>query len=459
MRIGELFYSTNTERSTLHRRITPAEAQRAEQIERWNDLCEYLKGDLGEKFGLPIYSWLQGSYKMGTQIRPVSKFEEFDIDLGIYFAWEGNPEDNYGPQYLKSQVHKSLEEYAKEAGEGVFVDAPKERCSRIHYPGGFHIDVPTYHIDPERDIRSLATENDTWEDSDPKQFYIWFRGNFTEDADTQLQRIVRYLKMYFALRGKDKLPSSILLTVLATEAYVSLSDSELNGDDTALRHVVQSIAERLESNSEALNPVNSEENLNRLDPEGQTAFLDGLWHLVDLADRALASASQFETVATWEQAFQQFFPSAIADTNDPASQVLIPVEFIPVVDVKATSRTNAQAAYTGVDGIGPIPRECTITFTLRNGHQLPAGARVHWIVRNEGEEAELTNDMGHLAGEGLVGREERSAYCGTHFMDVTAFSQFGAVIGFKRLPVKIHDIAVPPRNPKKPGYAKFGKKR
>lgn len=460
MRISELFFSSDSEKSTLHRRITPTQEQRDEQTERWNDLCEYLIGDLGEKTGFAIHSWLQGSYKMGTQIRPESKFQEFDIDLGIYFAWPGEPEDNFGPQYLKSLVQKSLESYAKEAEEGVFVDMiPKERCSRIHYPGGFHIDVPTYHIDIERDIRSLATQSDTWEDSDPKKFYIWFRSNFTEDADTQLQRIIRYLKMYLALHASQDVRSSILITVLAIEAYNSLSEAELNGDDTALRHVAESIALRLGANAEVLNPVNTGENLNRLTDEHCAVFIEKLWTLAGLADRALASESQFETVAIWTEAFQHFFPSPIADNNDPATRAIIPVTFVPIVDIAAVSSTNAQARYTGVDGIGPVPRQCTITFTLRNPSQLPAGARVHWMVRNEGEEAEITNDMGHPAGEGFVGREERSAYHGTHFMDVTVFSQFGTVLGFKRLPVKIHGIAVPPRNPKKPGYIRFRKKR
>lgn len=456
MRIGDYFFSTDTERSTLHRRITPTQEQRDQQAERWNDLCDYLKGDLGEKTDFPIGSWLQGSYKMGTQVRPVSKSEEFDIDLGIYFSWRGSPEDNFGAKYLKSLVQKNLEAYAKEAGEGVFVDAiPKKRCSRIHYPGGFHIDVPTYHIDPERDARSLATEDDVWEDSDPKKLYIWFRNNFTEEADTQLQRIIRYLKMYFALGLKENIPSSILITVLATEAYSALSAAELSGDDTALRHVAGKMAERMQTDTEVLNPINAEENLNRLNDEANDSFVEQLWRLVDLGDRAFASDSQFETVAIWVEAFQHFFPSPIPDNNDFATTAIIPVDFIPVVDVRAVSKTNAQGVYTGVDGIGPIPRQCSIKFSLRNSSQLPLGARVHWIVRNEGQEAELTNDMGHPAGEGLIGRDENSAYLGTHFMDVTIFSQFGTVLGFKRLPVKIHGLVVPLRNPKKPGYLRF----
>ena len=41
MRVQHLFYSTNVERQTLHRRITPTEAQRAQQQERWQDVGHY----------------------------------------------------------------------------------------------------------------------------------------------------------------------------------------------------------------------------------------------------------------------------------------------------------------------------------------------------------------------------------------------------------------------------------
>lgn len=62
MRVQHLFFSTDPERQTLHRRITPTPTQLEQQQERWNDLRDYLVGDLAERTGLPISSWLQGSY-------------------------------------------------------------------------------------------------------------------------------------------------------------------------------------------------------------------------------------------------------------------------------------------------------------------------------------------------------------------------------------------------------------
>lgn len=53
------------------------------------------------------------------------------------------------------------------------------------------------------------------------------------------------------------------------------------------------------------------------------------------------------------------------------------------------------------------------------------------MVRNEGDEAEDIDDLGHKAGQGLEA-DERSAYNGTHFMDCTAVAG-GQIIGVRRV--------------------------
>ena len=164
-----LFYNPNdSEKQTLHRRITPSEDQFEEQQERWNNLADYLIADLQKRSGYPLRTWLQGSYKFGTQVRPVRKGDEFDIDLGVYFIWQGAADGgNYEPVELKKKVQSSLEDYIADDVLEV-VTPPKPRCSRIRFEGDFHIDIPAYHLDPDRDARMLATEMNNWENSDPK---------------------------------------------------------------------------------------------------------------------------------------------------------------------------------------------------------------------------------------------------------------------------------------------------
>src|SRR5258708_39155275 len=142
---------------TLYRRVTPTEAQREFLRKQWNDLAEHLKAAL-IGWGYPISTWLQGSYKYGTLIKPVHPGEEYDVDVGVYFAWSAK-NSNISPtaRQLRDWVQNELHRY-KEINDDVeeVAEPPKERCSRAIYAQQFHIDAPTYHLDPDTDTRRLA---------------------------------------------------------------------------------------------------------------------------------------------------------------------------------------------------------------------------------------------------------------------------------------------------------------
>ncbi|KKK74696.1 hypothetical protein LCGC14_2881180, partial [marine sediment metagenome] len=136
-----------------------------------------------------------------------------DIDLGLYFEWAGNAEDGENePEDLKALVQTALQEYQdNEENDATGVEDPKERCNRISFDPDFHIDVPCYHLDADRDARSLATETQGWEESDPKAIYVWFKDEQKDQAlRTKVRRQVRYLKMWAALTfDEGARPSSI----------------------------------------------------------------------------------------------------------------------------------------------------------------------------------------------------------------------------------------------------------
>ena len=54
---------------TLIERVTPTVEQREFLQQQWNDLAEYLKEVLAKQ-GYSISTWLQGSYKYGSLIKP-----------------------------------------------------------------------------------------------------------------------------------------------------------------------------------------------------------------------------------------------------------------------------------------------------------------------------------------------------------------------------------------------------
>ena len=446
---SSLFFDSNdSEKQTLNKRITPSSEQFNEQQERWNDLADYLTTRLRERSGYAIRTWLQGSYKFGTQVRP-SRGGEFDIDMGVYFLWKGNSEDgNYEPSVLRSFVQSALEKYSlSHSDEIIEVTSPKTRCCRIRYKNNFHIDVPVYHLNDDSDNRRLATDRG-WEDSDPKAIYLWFRDSFEDQARRKIRRQVRYVKAWSALNFQEELesPSSILLTVLVAEAAKKLDPSKIKSEDETLYTLLGEIVSRLDNYKDVYNPVNEEENLSRFSDEEMDKFIENLRSFFKVAERAVKQESTFSAADIWQEAFYHMFP--FPDTFVEASSKFLPVPVtLPEISVSAVAKNNPSLRFTGKNKIGPIPKDCNIEFKVTNPESFPAGSEVFWMVRNEGREAENTNDLGHSAGKGLDG-SEYSAYRGTHYMDCIV-KVLGRTVTMRRVPVIISGIEAPRRNPKK----------
>jgi Cyclic GMP-AMP synthase DncV-like, nucleotidyltransferase domain/Adenylyl/Guanylyl and SMODS C-terminal sensor domain len=451
-----LFFSSDSTDQTLHRRITPSDEQFEEQQTRWNSLADYLRPLLKEKTGYNIRTWLQGSYKFGTQIRPSRKGDEFDIDMGVYLEWEGKPADGrFTPPQVKEIVQASLKEFSED-GVIEVVSPPKERCSRIRFEGDFHIDVPAYHLDPVADLRTLATEN-RWEDSDPQQLYYWFQELFDEHDRARVRHLVRYVKCWASLKFRDVThrPSSTLLTVLVAEAFLELPDDERLSDDEALASVLDSIIQRLEQDLKVKNPINEQEILSaRMSQEDSDNFLEQLREFRRISLQALKTASVSEAAAVWGEAFEQFFP--IPEEEQLAKALsqgrigeavsinaALPATVVPDVRVRAISRVNRNFQYNGVNKLGPIPKDCDIYFEVTNRNAIPPDATIEWMVRNAGGEAESVNDLGHRAGTGWTAKES-SAYVGTHFMDCIV-KRGKRISGMRRVPVAIENRSVPRR--------------
>jgi hypothetical protein len=462
---ASLFYSANdTDKQTLHRRISPSDEQFEEQQDRWNALAIHLIADLKERSGYPIGTWLQGSYKFGTQIRPVHRVEEFDIDLGVHFQWEGQVQDGrHGPRTLKSFVQDSLKAYARATASDVEeVTPPKERCCRICFKNSFHIDVPVYHLDPKRDVRRLATKSDRWETSDPKAIYVWFRDRFDDLTRAKARRHVKYVKAWAALKFdlNNGRPSSILLTVLVADAVAALGTSSIGADDDTLRDILEKIIERLVADTEVPNPVDTSENLARMTDMQMTTFIEQLKTFLAVAKRATAKDNELAAADIWQEAFEHLFP--MPEVNEALAKAAypLPVRYVlPEISVTAVSRTNfIGGRFNGMNAIGPIPKDCDIRFELTNAYALPANSQVVWMVRNEGREAENINDLGHVAGRGLTAKE-RSAYRGMHYMD--CFVKVGGqTVAMRRVPVTITGQVMPRRNPRlRPEWVKLRGRR
>lgn len=233
--------------------------ERYQAVGKWLDSAEYPKFD-GETNIYP-----QGSFRLGTVVRPIreQKEQEYDIDLVCEFD-EQVP--NTTPEEIKSRVGNRLKEnetYKR------MLDHEGRRCWTLIYSEqdsiGFHLDVlpaifgGNAEIDSSISITHKDDNNYRWSVSNPKGYANWFEGinrnafllaertqkraivlkaqdiyaNVEDVPDqlvrTPLQRAIQIMKRHrdtrFDINGESKIaPISMIITTLAAHLYDGETD-------------------------------------------------------------------------------------------------------------------------------------------------------------------------------------------------------------------------------------------
>lgn len=455
---------SGTASDSLINRLTPSAEQREFLQQQWNDMRDHICPKLREESGYTISTWLQGSYKYGTLIRPVHLGEEYDVDVGIYFEWENKRGEAYpAPEQLRAWVQNHLVDYGNECQDIERVEDPaKERCSRAVYKKQFHIDTPVYHLERSTDTRRLATQSNGWEMSDPKPIYKWFKDAASGDEREQLRRLIRYLKGWAAVAfvaTPDSRPSSILITVVATQAYQAAWLDRLLGvkdDEDAFVDIVDRIHSRLFAVREVRNPVDTDEDLNRMSTDAWDGFLSSLQALRDAAERAVEAEDDAAAALIWSEPFSFLMPLPEVDAVEvQEEQSGRAVMQIPDIEITVFVGDSKQAHTTFENEVPGVAKDCSLVFRIKNPHIIPDYAMVEWTVRNAGDEADGIGDLGHRqTGIRLLTVREHTEYSGKHYMDCVVRLN-GQVYAVRRVPVHIKNIQRADRNPPKPAYTKF----
>ncbi len=249
-------------------------------VQRYTEVGTWL-ADNGSP-GWEIHS--QGSFLLGTVVRPATESGEYDIDLVCQLPLQ---KDSTSKEELKQRVGDQLIAYRRWKLSQGHTDGPdslesRRRCWTLGYPG-FHLDVlPAIPDEKHPPTGILLTDKNlrAWQHSNPLGYAHWFRKRSElsrallekkqaasvakvpeHHIRSPLQRLVQILKwhcmLYFA-DDIDNRPPSILLTTLAGRAY--------RGEDelfTALRNVLGSMRRFIEKRDGQWwvpNPAHEEEN-------------------------------------------------------------------------------------------------------------------------------------------------------------------------------------------------------
>jgi hypothetical protein len=269
--------------------LTPEQHNRAETL--YTEIGAWLAapGTLLARYSPDIFP--QGSMLMQTTVRPMSiKGDEIEFDLDLVGRHNIDPNVVHSGK-LYAMVKKRLEENPnyKERLE------PKGRCLRLNYPDDlFHIDVIPACPDPSSAQRHaiLIPDKDKWlkeqppltsyKKSDPLGYADWFerntvvcqrteeRSSFASTAPVPprepanlkapLRKIVQIIKRCRDLDflGNEEIPSSILITTMASQAYGG-EESLAEGLDNVLRAIDTKIKAARTNRVVVLNPTNSNE--------------------------------------------------------------------------------------------------------------------------------------------------------------------------------------------------------
>lgn len=252
----------------------------------------------------------QGSFLMNTMILPLDG--DYDVDDGVYIF--GSLEDRPSVDTAHNWI--------VEATKGRTSEDPmdKNTCVRVRYATDYHVDLPIYYKVKESsdestldttDIPKLAHKAKGWIDSDPYEFFLWFKD--AAKGKPQLKRIVRYLKAWTDNKKSYNLPSGMVMTILVVNNFVSKEDR----DDKSLLETLEGIQleiddTRFETASYICKrpTVDKEENL--LDKYStditKTNFLDSLNRFIESGRQAIEKRSKKEACIKWQKHLGDRFP-------------------------------------------------------------------------------------------------------------------------------------------------------
>ena len=425
-------------------------------VNRYHSVSKYLV-ESGMKEYLPdIY--LQGSFKLGTAIKPLTEDGSYDIDLICTFT---NLHKNQITQAaLKKEIGKIICEYAESYGMRNPVKDGK-RCWTVNYVDqhNFHLDIlPSVPNDYTNEIAITDKNNASyekisadWEISNPKEYYVWFiniskfdqykkdyalneRAKLEEvpyyKVKTPLQRIVQILKRHAEVMFDDNMeykPSSIIITTLAAKAYESISIQE----DFLL--VIQCVVSKLNYQLDledgkpcVLNPIDRRENLSIKWKRNQVYYTEFL----NWIDQSKFDFSLESSIQNANEKYNLINRSLHKCTSD--TQLSISLSFLPY-HLKSKWKENIWKA---VSIKATVMQKGFTPKNLRSGQAVGKGAditfevkadyvelyEVYWQITNTGYKAQRAKQLRGDFYESSIKagkkvRTESTSYTGRHYVE------------------------------------------
>ena len=179
----------------------------------------------------------QGSYALGTTMRPVKDADEYDVDRLVYVEYDRSK----GPKDYIDDVYQCLK------ANGNYADKVEKntRCVTVNYAGEFKIDVvPCITYNGSHFICNRRTND--YEVTDGRGFRDWFnqKNRITNGNLKLVTRLLKYLRDH---KKTFTAPSVLLTTLIGNTVHDWEGDTHFKTLPDALLTVVSRIDEFLQS--------------------------------------------------------------------------------------------------------------------------------------------------------------------------------------------------------------------
>ena len=432
--------------------------------------------------------YTQGSFRLGTVIRPLSDEDVYDLDL----ACEVMKVPSIAPKNLKNKIGDILRDSKRYSS----MMEEKRRCWRIDYSdeAQFHMDItPAIPDQKAPDAILITNKSDnglySFTFSNPKGYSEWFekrkatsetirKAAIFEAAGVEpvkmknnkvklpLQRAIQILKRHrdkmFESDQDDK-PTSIIITTLAASAYNGES-----GVYDAVKKILETMSFFIEVTGGKYfipNPSNPMENFAdkwNSEPAKATAFfnwlnkakkdivtvcptiIDDYTYLEDsLGETVVCRAVSDITTNTHDSNL----PEIAYSSPDIKSALSVPYRQKPpfrlpkqqILGITATVTSNGRL-YPYKNNGDPIPKKSGIDFSLLVSPKLlNGGYSVKWQIVNTGDEARMVNNLrgGFETEVNSTKRHEGAEYKGTHYVQAYLLKHGNCIAMSKEFVVNI----------------------
>lgn len=300
--------------------ISETEHQKAEKS--YNAVGEYINNNIPQ-YDIRVIP--QGSFRLGTVIKPINDKEEYDIDLVVIVNNKFQTAKEL--KNIIGDVLKSSERYSRNLTEG-------KRCWTIEYSESahYHMDIlPTmksnsYNVDK----KLMMTHKENLQDeykfmvTNPEAYFDWFCRRMEEERKklkrdyairnkmeivevpdykikTTLQVAIEILKRYRDVKFKDNSenkPISIILTTIISKIYTG-NESVYELIEKFSNEYMFYLQKDTNGKIRISNPVNEEENFAdkwTIYPEREFAFFQFMSDLKeDIVSNRLLTEGDFVT--------------------------------------------------------------------------------------------------------------------------------------------------------------------